>query len=348
MLRSFLTLLLTTCAIAITALAIRGSSDTLFRKPVPLAGRMAQSGDPIRLTIRPGEDAEQIARRLAETGVISDRNHFRVLVRLMGVEGQLQAGDYTFEPNLPLLEVITRLHLGITSPLLVTIPEGLRVEEIAVILERAGVTDRAEFLAALREQYDAPYLKNKPPGTGLEGYLFPATYGFSPKTPGREVVQKFLETFEKQVMPAAANSTSSLTLHEALTLASIIEREAVVPEERPQIASVYLNRLRRGMPLQADPTVQYALAQEPASVQRFGFWKRELTELDLKVDSPYNTYKYNGLPPGPIANPGLASILAALRPAHTNYLYFMARPDGSHAFAETWDEHIRNVNRYQP
>ena len=137
-------------------------------------------------------------------------------------------------------------------------------------------------------------------------------------------------------------------MHEIVVLASIIEREAQVAEERPVIASVFVNRLARGMPLQADPTVQYALGNDPASVQQYGYWKRELSNADLGSTSPYNTYAHSGLPPGPIANPGLDSILAALEPADTNYLYFVARPGGCHAFAETLAEHNRNVRETNP
>jgi UPF0755 protein len=140
---------------------------------------------------------------------------------------------------------------------------------------------------------------------------------------------------------------NGLTLHEAVTLASIVEREAVQPDERPLIAGVFLNRLRLGMPLGADPTVQYALADDPQSVERFGFWKQGLTLEDLEVESPYNTYVNGGLPPGPIANPGLDSLEAVAYPAETSYLYFVAREDGSHVFAETLEEHLRNVEQYQ-
>ena len=132
-----------------------------------------------------------------------------------------------------------------------------------------------------------------------------------------------------------------------ITLASIVEREAVKPEERPLIASVFFNRLKVGMPLQADPTVQFALANDPLNVEKYGYWKKDLSLADLDVDSPYNTYKNMGLPPGPIACPGLDSIRAVLRPAQTNYLFFVAKDDGSHVFAETLEEHLRNVQLYQ-
>jgi UPF0755 protein len=333
-------------AVLVAGVAVSGTASSLFQSLPQPAAESAGEGGAVRIVVRPGDGADQIAQRLEEGGLISDAEHFRILTRIMGVQSQLQAGEYSFERNLSLPDIIARLNSGITSSLVVTIPEGLRAEEIATILERNGVTTRDEFLAALKEPYDIKLLKgqNTP---SIEGFLFPATYGFSPNMSGREVVQKFLENFDKQVAPATANATSGLSIRDAVVLASIVEREAVVPEERPQIAAVYMNRLRQQMLLQADPTVQYALAASPTSIQRFGYWKRELTEADLKFDSPFNTYVYRGLPPGPIANPGLASIAAALRPAQSNYLFFVAREDGSHVFAETFDEHTRNVNRFQ-
>jgi UPF0755 protein len=157
-----------------------------------------------------------------------------------------------------------------------------------------------------------------------------------------------LQTFEDIVPPGVRESAADvgLTFHEALTLASVIEREAQVPEERPIMAQVFLSRLALGIPLEADPTVQFAVAEDPASVAEFGYWKAGLTNDDLLADSPYNTYQNGGLPPGPIANPGLESILAVMNPADTSYFYFVARPDGSHAFAETFEEHLQNVQEF--
>jgi UPF0755 protein len=158
-----------------------------------------------------------------------------------------------------------------------------------------------------------------------------------------------LAAFDEQVTPELrqAAQASGLTLHEAVTLASVVEREALKADERPLIAGVFFNRLRLGMPLDADPTVQYALANDPGNVERFGFWKQGLTLEDLAVDSPYNTYVNGELPPGPICNPGLASLEAVAHPAQTGYLYFVAREDGSHVFAETFEEHQRNVEEQQ-
>ena len=306
--------------------------------------------DVVSVEVAPGESAGDISGRLEETGVIESARLFRILVALMGVEDEMVAGRYEFDRGMPTLQVIGRLRLGITMPLTVTVPEGLRSEEVALVMEREGIVKAEDFRHALAsEAYDFGFLSERPAGTGLEGYLFPATYGFSRGVTAEEVVRRMLAAFDAQVTPELrqAIQASGLTLHEAVTLASIVEREAVRPEERPLIASVFLNRLRLGMPLEADPTVQYALANDPASVERFGFWKQGLTTEDLQVDSPYNTYVNGGLPPGPIANSGLASLEAVAHPAQSNYLYFVARQDGSHVFAETLEEHLRNIQQYQ-
>jgi UPF0755 protein len=168
--------------------------------------------------------------------------------------------------------------------------------------------------------------------------------------PAEEVVETFLEAFDQNLSLDLRGeaTTAGLSLHTVVTIASIVEREAMMPEERPIIAQVFLKRLLLGQILAADPTVQYALANDPASVESYGYWKQELTEADLSVVSPYNTYLNRGLPRGPIANPGLDAITAVIRPADTNYFYFVAKPDGSHAFAETLEEHLQNIDKYRP
>jgi UPF0755 protein len=346
-------------AIAVAALAAVGlaawvvsctPSAVLQHEPSLPVLPTPSGADTVSLDVTPGEGAGDIGQRLDEAGVIESGRLFRILVALMGVEDEMVAGRYEFDRGMPTLQVIGRLRQGITMPLTVTVPEGLRSEEVALLMERQGIVKAEDFQRALAsEAYDFDFLSERPPGAGLEGYLFPATYGFSRGVTAEEVVRRMLAAFDAQVTPELrqAIQASGLTLHEGVTLASIVEREAVLPEERPIIASVFLNRLRLGMPLEADPTVQYALANDPASVDRFGFWKQGLTTEDLQVDSPYNTYVNGGLPPGPIANPGLASLQAVAYPAQTDYLYFVARNDGSHVFAETLEEHLRNVEQYQ-
>jgi UPF0755 protein len=216
------------------------------------------------------------------------------------------------------------------------------------ILEREGIVTKQEFMDALvKSDYAEPFL-SRYDSPSLDGFLFPAGYEFSRETDAGQIVATMLRAFQDTVADDLQLEGQELTLYEVVTLASIVEREAATPEERPIIASVFRNRLRTGIPLQADPTVQYSLASDPANVEQFGWWKRELTFDDLEFDSPYNTYVYAGLPPGPIANPGLDSMLAVIRPAQTNFLYFVAKDDGTHVFAETLDEHLRNVQQYQP
>ena len=309
----------------------------------------AASGGTVSITVEQGESARSIGARLQEQGVIRSERLFEVLVALAGVENKLEAGDYEFDAGLPAIEVVHRIAEGKTASRDVVIPEGRRSEEVGEILEKAGVVSKQNFLDALvKSQYNEPFLSQMS-SSSLEGFLFPATYSFFRVANAGDVVATMLLAFQDKVASQLQLEGQTLTLDEVVTLASIVEREAQDPSERPIIASVYLNRLRLGINLQADPTVQFALTQFPLSVTAYGYWKKDLTLDDLKVDSPYNTYVRPGLPPGPIANPGLDSINAVVRPARTNYLFFVAKNDGTgqHAFAETLAEHIANVQKYQ-
>jgi len=323
---------------------VAGEGEVRGRGPIAVAEAT------VRVQVPSGAGGAAIGRQMERVGVIADGGLFATLTALMGLQGHLAAGTYEFGRGVPVADAVRRIRAGVTVPAVtVTIPEGKRLEEVAAILERQGVVSAAEFLAAAHGDYPQTSARDRPPGSTLEGYLFPDTYFFTRHANAQEVVQRLLATFEERLSPElrAAFQTQGLTLHEAVTLASIVEREAQVPDERPLIAAVFLNRLHTGMPLQADPTVQYALATDGTSVQRYGWWKRELTTDDLKVDSPYNTYARGGLPPGPICNPGLAALRAVAYPAPVKYLYFVAKGDGTHAFAETLAEHNRNVARYQ-
>jgi len=343
-------ILLALAMVAVIGLVVAVAPSTILREePTESLGPTPQAGDVAVITIKQGDGAKDIAERLENAGVIQSSRLFRVLVAFMDIEDELVAGDYEFDKGMTTLTVIGRIHEGITAPVVVTIPEGLRLEEIGAVLEGKGVVSASDFLAATKKPYDFPFLADLPATAGLEGYLFPATYGFSRTVTAEDVVRQMLKAFESSVVPEAQGEvvTGDLTLHQVITLASIVEREAVKAEERPLIASVFLNRLKVGMALQADPTVQYALGNDKENVARYGYWKKELTLADLAVSSPYNTYQNMGLPPGPIACPGLDSIKAVLRPARTNYLFFVAKDDGSHVFAETLEEHQRNVEQYQ-
>jgi UPF0755 protein len=297
-----------------------------------------------------GAGVEDIARDLEDAGVIESAIQFRVLVSLMGYDRILQAGEYELAPDTPALQVIYRMRRGILSPFFVTVVEGWRLEEIADAVAEQGVIDRDDFLdeAVAGNFDDFEFLARLGSETPLEGYLYPATYYYRRTDTAESLIRQMLEQMDKRFTEELRTAAldNGLTMHGALTLASIVEREARVAEERPIMAQVFLTRLRRGIPLEADPTVQYALAEDETSVERYGYWKRTLTQDDLEVDSPYNTYRNTGLPLTPIAAPRLASIQAVAEPADTNYLYFVAKPDGSHAFAETFDEHQRNVEMY--
>ena len=314
------------------------------RRVAPLPG----SELTLLVTIEQGQGADEIGAELEAQGIIRSGQLFEVLVGLMGVQNSLEAGDYEFEQGIPAVEAVQRIASGQTASNFVTIPEGLRNAEIAAILEGAGIVPAQEFLDALvKERYDEPFLQQVN-SDSLEGFLFPARYEFSRGAGVEEVVGALLRGFQTNVADRLELEGQGMSLEEVVTLAAVVEREAVTKEERPIIAGVFLNRLRLGIPLQADPTVQYSLTADPANVATFGWWKQPLLFDDLKIESPYNTYVNPGLPPGPIANPGFASIEAVVRPAATDFLFFVAKDDGTHVFAETLEEHERNVAEYQP
>ncbi len=302
----------------------------------------------VAFRIEPGETAATIGPRLQQMGLIRDAGLFSLVVRYRGVGSTLQVGDYQISPSMTMGEIITELQHGRSAGVLVTIPEGWRMEQVAAKLEEAGMGKSDDYLALMRKS-DFPYswLKERPKGApeSLEGFLFPDTYEFPADATPAAVVDIMLRNFERKVAPELRRemATHNLGFYEALVLASIVEREAVVPEERPTIAAVFLTRLDHGMYLQADPTVVYAKGLDPQTRR----WWMPMQETDSKsVESPYNTFLYGGLPPGPICSPGLASLEGVARPDSTNYLYFVAKGDGSHVFAETFEEHLENVRKY--
>ncbi len=295
----------------------------------------------VEVVVPQGATTAGIAALLEEEGVIRSPLAFRLLVRLRGSDGRLQAGTYRLGPGMAPSAIAAKLERGEVVTRAFTIPEGLSAEEIARLLASRGFGSEAELLRAFSDP--EPVADLLPADRSalrypLEGYLFPDTYRVAAGTPARALAAAMVDRFRQAWTPdlEARARELGLTVHEVVTLASIVEEEAQLAEERPLIAGVYLNRLRRGMPLQADPTVQYAL-------RKFG---QRVLLADLQVDSPYNTYRRTGLPPGPIASPGLDSLRAVLHPADVPYLFFVARPDGSHAFAVTLDEHNANVARY--
>jgi UPF0755 protein len=303
------------------------------------------------VTVAQGETANDIGSQLQQRGLVRSSLAFRLAADQAGVGSSLAAGDYELSKSMSTPEIIQVLAKGeVKRGLVATIPEGWRSEQIADRLEATGFAPRTDFLQAVASPPSVPGFDTlpQPLPPRLEGYLFPETYEVPQPVSGSKAAELMLRMFTQRVGDAfRAPSESKLTPHQVIILASIVEREAKVPNERATIASVYFNRLAADMPLQADPTVQYAVATRdgPAAVA-YNYW-RGLTPDDLQVESPYNTYLHTGLPPGPICSPGEASIRAVLQPARTDYLYFVATTDGSgtHLFARTLDEHNANVAR---
>ena len=291
------------------------------------------------VVVEPGTDAGTILERLEARGVVADARLARAyLVYVLG-DPPIHAGEYRFELPLTTLQVLDQMVRGDVVLHRVTVVEGLTLEETAEALATADFGELDAFLAAMRDPSAVADLD--PEAETLEGYLFPETYAFQRGTSERQIVAKMVETFRRrfaeEVRPLLEGDW---TLRELVTLASIVEKEAKVEAERRLIAAVYANRLTAGMGLYADPTIIYAL-------KRQGTWDGNLTREHLAWDSPYNTYRHAGLPPGPIASPGLGSLRAAADPADAPYLYFVSRNDGSHVFAETLAEHNANVQRWQ-
>jgi UPF0755 protein len=296
--------------------------------------------------VRPGSTAAEIGEDLQRAGLIRNATTFRVLANVNKVGNQLQVGDYELRRNMNVSEVLDVLASGQTvRSALVTVPEGWRAEEIAQYLETKGVSSSSGFMEAIRNQALVSELTPAGNLTALEGYLFPDSYDFGRNPTAESVVRTMVGQFEQRVSPTirAQARAHGLSLAQLVVLASIIEREAVAPEDRAQISAVFHNRLDQGMPLQADPTTQYALIPFGTLTPGLTYWKRDLTQADLRNDSPFNTYRTGGLPPAPICNPGLPSLEAAANPVDRPWLYFVARGDGTHLFARTLEEHNRNV-----
>ena len=296
------------------------------------------SGPPVRVVVPEGSTFRAAADSLAHAGVIGRPRLFRAFARFSGGDRSLKPGTYLFRRGTPWRDVLAALTGGEGLVRSVTIPEGYSLAQIAAALSRALEVPADSVLAAARDS--AMIRRLEVPMPTLEGYLFPDTYAFPEGTSAARAVAEMVRRFEREWQPEWNERLAALSLsrHELVTLASIVEREARIAAERPVIAAVYLNRLRIGMPLQADPTVQYARGEHTARI----------TYQDLEIDSPYNTYRYPGLPPGPIASPGGASLRASLNPADVDFLYFAAFPDGRHEFRRTFEEHARVVRESRP
>lgn len=287
-----------------------------------------------------GLSTAAIGRRLADAGVVRDTFTYRVALWLNGNATRLQAGEYRFDRPMTAREVVDKLVRGDVDQVTITFPEGLTIPEMASIFEAEGFGPAPSFTAAARDVSLVAELD--PAADDLEGYLFPDTYKVSKRIDAGRLTRAMVERVKEVLTPVVRQAAAGrgLSVRQLVTLASLVEKETGQRGERRVIAGVYVNRLRIGMPLQCDPTVIYAL-------QRRGQYDGNLRRDDLAVDSPYNTYRYAGLPPGPIAAPGQASLEAAADPADVDFLYFVSRNDGSHVFSRSLDEHNRNVRRHQ-
>jgi UPF0755 protein len=290
--------------------------------------------------IAPGSSPGAMGRVLAQAGVVPNSASFRTAVWLRGSGRRLQAGEYRFDAPISPADVVDKLARGDVFLQPITFREGLNIRQMAAIFEERGFGDAREFIKAASNA--GPIAALDPQAQDLEGYLFPDTYTLPRRATAEQLVGRMVARFEQSLTPDIREQAAGrgLTTRQLVTLASLVEKETAKGEERPLVAAVYANRLKIGMGLQCDPTVIYAL-------ERAGRYAGNLTRESLKFDSPYNTYRYAGLPPGPIAAPGKAALQAAANPADVPFLYFVSRNDGSHAFATTLDEHNRNVHQWQ-
>lgn len=288
--------------------------------------------------VRKGQRTSTILRKLQSEGIIRDEYVPLIYMKVVRHGDSLKAGIYEFTKPVSAADALEKIIRGEVVSKSVTIREGLDRFAVARLFAAEGFGKAKEWDALTAD----PELIHDlaPDATSLEGYLFPDTYKFNPGTPAKTIVAAMVQNFRKHFGGEVALIGTGLDLHQTVTLASIVETEARLPQERPLVASVYLNRYRKNMLLGADPTVIYAL-------KLAGHWDGNIHKNDLLIDSPYNTYRRHGLPPGPIANPGLASLHAAADPASSQFLYFVAKHDGSHAFSTTLEEHNRNVEVYQ-
>jgi UPF0755 protein len=307
-------------------------------------------------SIEQGETASTVSTRLQEEGLIGDAELFRLYMRYHGIDQKLAAGRFDLAPNMPMPEIAERLQRPQVEEIVVTVPEGMRAEEVADLLNVRSIMDGEAFLSMVRGGSASAHALGEysfvPDGlTSLEGFLFPDTYRLPAQATPADLIRRMLDNFGQRVTPEvlAPATAAGRGLSQVLTMASIVEREARLADERPIIASVYWNRVSGacsaetgGAYLQADPTVQYA-AGRPGE----WWWKPPSVEAYQEIQSPYNTYLRPGLPPGPIASPGLSAIQAAAEPEKTAYCFFLAMGDGSHVFASTLAEHQANIARYQ-
>lgn len=288
------------------------------------------------IAVQEGMSLKEAADRLEDEGVITNRTLFMLWARLMGYSKRIKAGEYRLSSSMAPIRIIDILTRGVIITHSVTIPEGFSMKQIAALLSEKGLSDEKEFLSLAEDPETLK--KHGISGPSLEGYLYPDTYHFGKGLSASTIIDTMIRRFRQVVEPYTERiEGSGMTMEEVLTLASIVEKETGSAEERPVIASVFLNRMRKHMRLESDPTVIYGISKFSGNLRR----------EDLSEPTLYNTYVIRGLPPGPIASPGLESIKAILFPKETDYLYFVSKNDGSHFFSKTIEEHNRAVIKYQ-
>ena len=332
------------CIGVVGAVLIADPSVEPFHKPTAADTNSetaaAEEEHRINVKIREGLSTAEIAERLAEKGVINSSLKFRFFARIYGYDDKLRPGSYTFTEDMDIDDVFAKLLTGEKKLVQFTIPEGFGVKEIAERLNGLDLADRDEFIREATDFSPYDYMrKHKNVFYASEGFLFPDTYTVESDVEVDEILRLMAGNFDDKLTIGMRRQAEQmgLSIYDLITLASLVEREVRFPEDRPLVAQVLLKRLKLNMPLQTDATIQY-LRDTP---------KEDLSIEDTQIDSPYNTYQHTGLPPGPISNPGMASIQAVLHPAETDYLYFVADRSGHNHYADNYEEHLNLVNKYR-
>lgn len=301
---------------------------------------VSSAGEPVLITIKPGMPAKIIAQELESQNLIKNALVFRIAARLQGLESSLQAGEYSISPAMPIRQMLTMMSQGQTAYQQITIPEGYTIEQVAGLLAEKKLANPDKFKELAKTFAPFPYMAPTPNTKySAEGFIFPDTYRVAKGTTEEELLTMMVKQFDAKLTPEIRQRAAELglSIREVVIMASLVEKEAKLSEERPVIAGVFANRIKQSMPLQSCATIQYIL----------GYPKAELTIQDTQISSPYNTYQNMGLPPGPIANPGNAAIKAVLFADTTEYLYFVADKQGKHHFSKTYEEHLTAINQVQ-
>lgn len=297
------------------------------------------TGDKVKFTVKEGMTTAEIATMLHDLKLINEPTVFRLAVKAQRLDNKLQAGNYEVTAGMSDQEIIKALTTGKTRFNKFSVPEGSTVKDIARKLEKEHLGSADAFMAAAKSYAPYPYMDTADPNVPLkaEGFACPSTYYLPENAKEQDILAMMVKEFDKQLTPEMRNDvmSSHQSLRDIVNMAAMVEREATFKEEMPLIAGVFIKRVRMGMPIQSDTTIQYILGEQ----------KKEITFEDLKLDSPYNTYTHKGLPPGPIANPSMDALRAVLHPVITDYLYFVADKDGHHQFTKTYEEHLAMIKK---